>query len=36
MELLKQWTERSPQFKAIIVDLQVRAARCPNLRTILM
>lgn len=23
MELLKQWTDRSPQFKAIIQDIQV-------------
>lgn len=25
MELLKQWTDRSPQFKAIIQDIQVSA-----------
>ena len=25
MELLKQWTDRSPQFKAIIQDIQVLA-----------
>lgn len=25
MELLKQWTDRSPQFKAIIQEIQVRA-----------
>ncbi|XP_035281589.1 FYVE, RhoGEF and PH domain-containing protein 4a isoform X2 [Anguilla anguilla] len=30
MELLKQWTERSPQFKAIIVDLQSQEA-CASL-----
>ncbi|XP_031420416.1 FYVE, RhoGEF and PH domain-containing protein 4a isoform X8 [Clupea harengus] len=30
MELLKQWTERSPQFKAIILDIQSQEA-CGNL-----
>lgn len=30
MELLKQWTERSPQFKTIIIDIQSQEA-CGNL-----
>lgn len=25
MELLKQWSDRSPQFKAIILEIQVHA-----------
>lgn len=27
MELLKQWTDRSPQFKAIIQEIQVKTKK---------
>lgn len=29
MEVLKQWTDRSPQFKSIIQEIQVLAVRAP-------
>jgi len=29
MELVKQWTDRSPQFKAIIQEIQVLRTKLP-------
>lgn len=33
MELLKQWTDRSPQFKAIIQEIQVLPTRIKSGQT---
>lgn len=35
MELLKQWTDRSPQFKAIIQEIQVLTGRLVLTRLVL-